>query len=80
MSYLRGEPYVWSDGSYMHIWSGMTDKGWEQKAKMWVEDFDALVLMRYAEMTEAEKDDMRAHALARAVGNHGVRALERRSA
>jgi hypothetical protein len=28
MAYMRGEPYIWSDGEKLHIWSKSGNDGW----------------------------------------------------
>ena len=28
MAYMRGEPYIWSDGEKLHIWSQSGNDGW----------------------------------------------------
>ena len=34
MAYMRGEPYIWSDGEKLHIWSKSGNDGWSENESL----------------------------------------------
>jgi hypothetical protein len=54
MSYHRGEPYVWSDGSEMHLWSKLRDGNEAREypcgVRIDTDVFDEIVVRRFLEL------------------------------
>jgi len=80
MSYMRGEHYVWSDDSRLHVWVADGSDGWEHSG--WAESYkdsnasgvsipvavlDELVVMRLAEILDGE---MVSQVIDRALSHH----------
>jgi hypothetical protein len=89
MSYMRGDRYLWCDGTHLHFWAADGSDGWAKSG--WVEDrgeeasgvalplevVDELVVMRLAELVEAGAFAAAVErALSRHGGNGGCVALE----
>lgn len=77
MSYIRGEHYTWvsgdGDDERIHF-----DFGYAQGHSMPLSIFDALVAMRWAEMSEEERTKAEVRAMADYGGNLGCDALRRK--
>lgn len=53
MSYHRGEPYVWDDGTEIHLWSNLRDSGgYNSCVRIEGRIFDEIVCKRLAHMAE----------------------------
>lgn len=72
MSYMRGEYYVFESDDGLNIY---TKDGW---TLMPMKIFDALVVMRFVEMTETEKQRATKLAIKRYSGNFGADKLRQR--
>jgi hypothetical protein len=91
MSYTRGEPYIWSDGEQLHLWSESGMDGWPQmeayagKPKASGVQIPEVVADEFAVMRVAELlamgnlPNVIERALGKWSGNFGCRALEAHS-
>ena len=68
MSYMRGEYYVYSSGSHMNMIPGT----------MPMPIFDALVMMRYNEMSKKERNQAEKKAIEISHGNFGCDAIAKK--
>lgn len=69
MSYHRDEPYVWSDGEHMHLWSNLReDTRYTAGVRIKERIFDEIVIKRFVDMIEEGRVPI---AIAQAVRKSG---------
>ena len=88
MAYLKGEPYVWSDGEKLHIWSINGNDGWSEIEGMYgipeasgvalaEKHADEFAVMRFAELIkEGRLSSTIERTLQQWSGNYGACALQ----
>ena len=65
MAYMKGEPYVWSDGDELHIWSKSGNDGWSENESLHgiaeasgvaldEKHADEFAVMRFAELINSD--------------------------
>jgi len=88
MAYTRGDPYIWSDGDFLHLWS-VTGRDHWQTIEGYVDNPEAsgvqitdavaaeFAVMRFAELLQlGEAAGAIERALRNSSGNFGCAALE----
>ena len=66
MAYMRGEPYIWTDGEKLHIWSKSGNDGWSDieglngiaeasGVALDEQHADEFAVMRFAELVQEGK-------------------------
>ena len=54
MAYMRGDPYIWSDGDRLHIWTNRreSDTGYNSAVSISSEEFKKLTMRHFAQLAE----------------------------
>jgi len=87
MAYTRGDPYIWSDGERLHLWSDTGNDGWSEMeaysenssasgVAIQESKADEFAVMRFAEIVQSgELASVVARTLSLWGGNSGSNAL-----
>lgn len=79
MSFMRGEPYIWTDGEDIHIWSNEsleTEKNhYPSRVKIKKDKMEELAVMILSRMSPKEIEEAEKRAVTNHSGNSGCMIL-----
>jgi hypothetical protein len=79
MSYMRGEPYIWTDGEYTYIWSNQESEGendhYPSRVRIKNDQLEELAVMVISRMSLQEIEEAKNRAIQNNEGNSGCMVL-----